>query len=114
MSTHAHMSDEATEINKMLALRAKLDPDAPTTVVMGSIKHIYSVSTAKRANYPYRKYGYVINIDPPIEHTTTGKDIEGIGWVPHRGGPRKHLQRFQGWYKYKTAAVERAKQLNIK
>lgn len=74
--------------------------------------HTYTVKTAKRAGYPHRKYGYVVEINPPIVSISTGSDIEGIGFVPHWGGPRKTVQKFFGWYKHKEMAVKRAEELN--
>ena len=79
-----------------------------------AIRHTYSVLTAHRAKLlglrPTRHYGYVIRISPPIEHTSTGEDVEGIGWVPHP--ERKHLQHLSGWYMRKALAERRAAALN--
>ena len=54
--------------------------------------------------------GYVVKINPPIEHKITGEDVEGIGWVPY--SPYVKLQHFHGWYKYKCDAVKCADAMN--
>lgn len=69
-----------------------------------------SPRAARLGHRPLRKYGYVIVIEPPIEHTITGDDVEGIGWVPCK--PRIKKQTVHGWYKHKDAAHRRAKELN--
>lgn len=80
------------------------------------MKHFYQAMTARRAITlglrPSRSYGYVVRIAPPIEYTKEGDDIEGIGWVPYWGGPRKVTQHFHGWYRYKDDAVRRAEEMN--
>ena len=48
--------------------------------------------------------GYVIAIAPPIETVSTGDDVEGIGWVPHR--PRTLVQKIAGWYKTKSIGLD--------
>ena len=81
-----------------------------------TMRRIYTAMTARRAQLlglrPSRSYGYVVRIDPPIESTSTGEDIEGIGWVPHWGGPRKHVQHLAGWYKHRDRAQQRAAELS--
>ena len=76
----------------------------------------YSPMTAHRAAClglrPSRTYGYVIRIEPAVVHESTGEDVEGVGWVPHWGGPRKRTQYLFGWYKHKADAFARANQLN--
>jgi len=57
-----------------------------------------------------RAYGYTLAINPPKEITIEGQDVEGIGWVPCT--PRKVVQKWQGWYKYKADAVAHANALN--
>lgn len=72
-----------------------------------------TVMTCQRAKMrgatPSRSYGYTIFIQPPIEFTTNGQDVEGIGWYPH--APKLHVQRCHGWYKYKSDAVKRVEDL---
>lgn len=72
--------------------------------------------TARRAILlglsPSRNYGYVVRIAPAIVHVFQGEDVEGIGWVPHRGGPRATEQHFFGWYKHRDRACSRADELN--
>ena len=65
---------------------------------------------ARRFARPPRAYGYTILIQPAQQFTTEGQDIEGIGWWPH--APRTHFRFFYGWYKYKSDAFQRAKELN--
>ena len=55
---------------------------------------------------PTRNYGYIVRIEPPIEHIKNGEDIEGIGWVPMTRAIVK--QYFIGWYKHKKDATKRA------
>jgi hypothetical protein len=49
--------------------------------------HTFSVKTCRRHG-THGSSGYHIIVTPPIEYTTAGEDIEGIGFVPHRGGTR--------------------------
>ena len=75
----------------------------------------FSVITCQRAEKLFgsapRHYGYTLQIDPPKQLTLTGDDIEGIGWVPFN--PPKNVTKFwQGWYKNKQLAEQRASELN--
>lgn len=58
-----------------------------------------------------RPYGYTVMMSPAVEHIITSDDVEGIGWVPYNP-PKKFIQHWQGWYKYKKDAVARAASLN--
>ena len=75
---------------------------------------IYTVMTCLQAKRKLgsapRNYGYTIAINPPIEHTNDGDDIEGIGWVPCH--PHKIIQKWQGWYKFRSDTDQRAHELN--
>lgn len=57
-----------------------------------------------------RHYGYTLAINPSKTVVVDGEDIEGIGWVPHI--PHVLIQKWQGWYKYKSDAAHRADVLN--
>lgn len=57
-----------------------------------------------------RHYGYTLAITPPIEHQVTGQDVEGIGWVPCK--PYIVIQKWQGWYKFRSDAERRVEELN--
>ena len=75
----------------------------------------YTVMTCNKANRlglgpTLRKYGYTIRIEPAEQWTSEGIDVEGLGWCPHP--PRKHMRHLYGWYKHKSFAEERAKDLN--
>jgi hypothetical protein len=73
----------------------------------------YRVMTSKRGGRLWgkqlRNYGYVVAIYPPIEYTVDTMDVEGIGMVSI--APRKHVQHYQGWYKYKKDALQRCEEL---
>jgi hypothetical protein len=66
--------------------------------------------TAKRfgRNAYGRSFGYVLKINPPVITESEGDDVEGIGWVPHRGGPVKRSRNSICWMKYKDAALNHA------
>ena len=79
----------------------------------------YTLHTAKSQHYrgsvpSHSQYGYVIRITPPIVTLQHGEDVEGIGWVPHWGGPKRHVQEFFGWYRHKQAALTRCQELNTR
>jgi hypothetical protein len=85
------------------------------TAILREQKRTLTVMTVKRARLlglnPSRSFGYVIRIEPPIESITHGWDVEGIGWCPH---PRRtEYQHFHGWYKFKSAAVQRIEEIAI-
>jgi len=74
----------------------------------------FTAITCKRAKRELgsapRHYGYTLAINPPLQWTMTGRDVEGIGWVPCT--PRPMVDKWQGWYKHKADAVKRANELN--
>lgn len=74
----------------------------------------YTAMTCNRAKRELgsapRPYGYTLAINPPVEYTIDGVDVEGIGWVPCQ--PRKIVEKWQGWYKFKKDAESRAAELN--
>ena len=71
----------------------------------------YTAMTCNRARKELgsapRSYGYTIAMNPPVEWTIDGEDIEGLGWVPCIP-PKKIVVKWQGWYKDKSVAVSRA------
>jgi len=79
------------------------------------MKRTLTVITCARAKKKFgsapRPYGYTLAIYPPEEHLIEGHDVEGIGWVPAKP-PYKVICHWQGWYKYKSLAENRARELN--
>lgn len=75
----------------------------------------FTAITCKRAKLELgsapRHYGYTLALNPPKTITITGDDIEGIGWWPYNP-PKVVVQKWQGWYKYKSMAISRANELN--
>jgi hypothetical protein len=71
--------------------------------------------TARRAQllglHPDRSFGYYIRITPPKITMQEGVDVEGVGYWRWQI-PRKLVQNFFGWYKFKTDAYKRASELN--
>lgn len=69
------------------------------------MERTYLLKTARRAVReglnPSRKYGYVIQIVPPVVTTQARR-------IP----PRKLVQNLYGWYKYKSDALKRVEELN--
>lgn len=71
---------------------------------------ITCVRAKKELGSAPRPYGYTLALNPPKELIHDGQDVEGIDWVPCV--PYEIIQRWQGWYKYKSDAVARANALN--
>lgn len=66
----------------------------------------YTVERCRpQGGYP-RRYGYTLRRDPP--YVQTEEDVEGVGLC--KITPR--VLPFEGWYKYRHDAEDRARTLN--